>query len=448
MVTGLNGYLFTNTGNGENAMKERSAIVFKLGIFALGGLLLSGFLVFHDVEIRYGFMRQPSFCSLNQYIDCDAVARSDYSVMFGFLPVSAIGFAYYGILFSALLIAWRLGVRSKQDLGDALLFMSWLSIPPTIFLAVVSAFVIKALCLLCLLLYAVNAALVLLTYSNSDRNPKLGDSLVRGLVVTLSALLQPFHPRRDLAVFGNSFVLVCLLWAWLGVSMPGFVLWRFSIAEEDWPQVADMIARLDMKRAQKGEESLAEFKDWQNKPKEAVSLYADDSARGPDDAPVSIVVFSDFQCPLCKRAAAFYEELVLQYPKQIRLIYKSFPLDISCNRQMKNPLHHYACQAAELAACAGEQAPGLFWRAHDELFAVSGLNNLDLEQIPDVLGLDLVTYKACLESGRGKKKIERDLELGNRLGVAGTPTVFINSKRLSNPVSDAVRLIVENASLP
>ena len=138
--------------------------------------------------------------------------------------------------------------------------------------------------------------------------------------------------------------------------------------------------------------------------------------RGDPAAPVTIVEFSDFQCPYCQKAYAILRSVLSKYPGKVRIAYRDFPL---------SQIHPQAELAAEASRCALEQ--GKFWEYHDMLFEHPNQLGRDLlEQHAAMLGLDAPQFQACLDSDRHKASIEQDLEEGSRAGVTGTPGFFIN----------------------
>jgi len=138
--------------------------------------------------------------------------------------------------------------------------------------------------------------------------------------------------------------------------------------------------------------------------------------RGNPGAPVTIVEFSDFQCPYCKKAAATLKDLLAKYEGRVKLAYRDFPM-----RQ----LHSQAQMAAEASRCAEEQ--GKFWEFHDAMFAdQTRLDQPGLTATAQKLGLDENSFQSCLASGKFKAQIEQDLQDGTKAGVSGTPGFFIN----------------------
>ncbi len=145
----------------------------------------------------------------------------------------------------------------------------------------------------------------------------------------------------------------------------------------------------------------------------------DAPVRGNPRAPVTIVEFSDFQCPFCVRARGAVNRVREAYGDRVRFGFRHFPLDF----------HPLAQKAGEAAACAGEQ--GQFWQMHDRLWAnPEKLSVPDLKAHAQALGLDAPGFAGCLDSGRHKGLVERDLRAGQGYGVSGTPAFFVNGRPL------------------
>ncbi|GIX46309.1 MAG: hypothetical protein KatS3mg131_0520 [Candidatus Tectimicrobiota bacterium] len=149
----------------------------------------------------------------------------------------------------------------------------------------------------------------------------------------------------------------------------------------------------------------------------------DDPALGPAEAPVTIVEFSDFQCPYCRRVQPTLKRLLREYDGKVRLVYRDFPL---------RNIHPQAQKAAEAAQCAAEQRQ--FWPYHDRLFAADRLEVADLKQYAAELGLDVQQFATCLDSGKYAAEVEKDLQDGVRAGVSATPSFFINGQPLTGAV--------------
>jgi protein-disulfide isomerase len=157
-----------------------------------------------------------------------------------------------------------------------------------------------------------------------------------------------------------------------------------------------------------------------------------DRRMGPDRAPITIVEFSDFQCPYCRQGVKILKTLRQLYGDRIRIVYRDY----------LGPNHPYALQAAEAARCAGEQ--GKFWEYHDLLFdRQSPGTGWDFRLLAKELGLQPSAFDSCLHSGRFREQIANDLQEGLKLGITSTPTFFINGRPLvgAQPLANFQALI-------
>jgi protein-disulfide isomerase len=148
---------------------------------------------------------------------------------------------------------------------------------------------------------------------------------------------------------------------------------------------------------------------------------------GPPNALIRIVVFSDFECPHCAKAAEALAQLVLAYPDRVAVVHKDFPL---------TSIH----ATAELAARAGFAAmkQKKFWEMHDTLFSAQG-SPLDKQRIATMalgLGLDITAFEKDMASSEATTALQADRNLGEQLGVSGTPTLFMNGRKLDGGVSE------------
>ncbi|MFO7588726.1 MAG: thioredoxin domain-containing protein [Gemmatimonadota bacterium] len=152
-----------------------------------------------------------------------------------------------------------------------------------------------------------------------------------------------------------------------------------------------------------------------------VDVAAVGPAKGPEDAPVTIVEFSDFECPFCLRIHPTLQRVMEEYEGRVRLVYRQFPL---------TSIHPNAWKAAEASLCANDQ--GKFWELHDAMFAQpGGLDVASLKVKAADLGLDTEAFAACLDSGERADQVAADFEAGQDLGVSGTPALFINGRYLT-----------------
>jgi protein-disulfide isomerase len=145
--------------------------------------------------------------------------------------------------------------------------------------------------------------------------------------------------------------------------------------------------------------------------------------RGPRNAKITIVEFSDFECPYCAKAVGEISAIMAAYPNDVKLVFKQFPLD----------MHPHALIAAEAALAANDQ--GKFWEMHDVLFAnARRLSQESIFALAKGIGLDMMRFTRDMESGRFRKVVEADVAEGDKLGVYGTPSLFIDGKPYHGPV--------------
>lgn len=169
-------------------------------------------------------------------------------------------------------------------------------------------------------------------------------------------------------------------------------------------------------------------------PRAEVAIPADAPVLGAPDAPVTIVAFSDYQCPFCHRAQATVEEILSRYEGKVKLVHRDYPLNI----------HPGAIPAAKAARCAGEQ--DRFWDYHRNL--LSRLTDFSIEDLTGraaELKLEPETFATCLASNRYDEVIQTGFEQGQGLGVNSTPTFFVNGRRIlgAQPIETFVEVIEE-----
>lgn len=168
-------------------------------------------------------------------------------------------------------------------------------------------------------------------------------------------------------------------------------------------------------------------------PRYNVPLVASDPVRGNPSAPVTIVEFSDYQCPFCARVNPTLDLVRNSFGDKVRIVFKDYPL----------PNHAEAPKAAEAARCAGDQ--NKYWEMHDAMFANQrALGVPSLKQQARAMGLDGAAFDACLDSGKHAAAVQAGAELGSRMGVNSTPTLYINGRALvgAQPY-DTFRQIIE-----
>jgi protein-disulfide isomerase len=153
-------------------------------------------------------------------------------------------------------------------------------------------------------------------------------------------------------------------------------------------------------------------------PRYTVNVAADDPVLGAASAPVTLVEFSDFQCPFCARVMPTLKKVKEAYGDRVRIVWKDFPL---------TSIHPQAFKAAEAAQCAREQ--GKFWELHDVLFAnQQALEPAQLKQHAASVGVDVAKFNACFDASKYGERVQQQMSMGAQLGVGSTPSIFINGR--------------------
>ncbi len=379
-------------------------------LIALAGLGVSIYLTARHFQILIKGFEAPSFCSINEHFDCDTILISRFAEL-GPFPLGGLGLVFYLYLLGALLAARLSGENIKSTL--ALPFLASIGgIFLTIYLAFVSSFILKTYCLFCISLYVITWASFLLLKSVLEiRFFQIGGFFMQYLKAIFGkANSLSFKPR----FFGNFIYAVFLM----GISL--FILYanqsKYAADLEDF----DHQAYLNFFYVQKPIPI-----DVTNRP-----------TWGNPNAPVTIVEFSDFECPFCKKAASYLKLYLKERKNDVRLVYLTYPLDKSCNKYMQRDLHQQACAAAKASLCAQEQ--NQFWPYQDLLFANQPKFSKDqLLNYAQQTKLNIEEFQKCVESDKINQMISANVEAGQAANVMGTPAIFINGRVIKewlNPV--------------
>ena len=233
------------------------------------------------------------------------------------------------------------------------------------------------------------------------------------------------------------FLLTILPFAGLGLLLVLAVLWRGIPGRAEEPDAPT--------NASPEEIAAAGIARWDQAQTRDIPIEAGrDYILGPEDARVTLVEFSDFECPYCRNAANGVHDVMEKFDGDVRLVFKNFPLDITCNLQMREPMHRLACKAATLAWCAGRQDERLFWETHDALFREPQLTADTLNRIPNDLGVNREELDACMDGPASAAAVQEDITLGRRVGVTGTPVFFANGRKVSDYRRAPLEAVVEH----
>ena len=385
--------------------------------------------LYEHVIYSRGLATGPSFCNISSRINCEAVNASAWSVFFG-LPIASYGLFFYTSLFGLLTRA-RGREGSVSAAASSVVFLaSFVASLVSLVLFGISHFIIGALCIVCLGLYAVNFMMLGTVWVGEFRGRALA-GLVAGAQAMVSFVRTAFLANGSSARKGLIGVMLVALMSALA------------------PEVVYVMASRNRgtSTAQPTQEAIAR---WKGQP--VVSITSDlsggafsDYSIGPADAPIQIVEFADFECPGCRVLYARMHELLKKYEGKYRFVFRNFPLDQECNPSIRQEFHRYACLAASYTRCAGEQ--GRFWQALDFVFTDSVMTDdrttfdvrgFLVDQASQTLGLDREAMDECITSRRYYQKLQRDIEEGSRVGLQSTPSVWINGKLVERPTPETL----------
>jgi len=366
-------------------------------VIALAGVVIAAELTHLHLKV-IGDPSFDSFCNISDKVNCDKVNSSKYSEIFS-IPISHLGFLTYIFIIIVAFFSMR-GSPLSNLLNTANLFIFVFCNIYSVFLFYVSVAVIKSLCILCCGLYIVNLLLLIVSLF------KIRDYFTLNISC-------PLRAHRGFAISVIIFVLFALV--------STIVLRNMTISERENSK------RITEER------------------KKAIYRDIDISGSffyGPENAPVTVVEVTDFECPFCRKTYPVVKDAVNRYKDRIKFVLKNFPLGIECNPSLRVDMHPRACRAAYAAFCAGEQ--NRFFEYADKL--MYGDLSVDAYiMYAKELSLDLDRFNACLNSDRPRQFIARDISTCEKCQIMSVPTVFINGRMIigAKPLQEYIITIEE-----
>jgi protein-disulfide isomerase/uncharacterized membrane protein len=389
---------------------------------------------------------------------CEAVARSRYSAVAG-VPVAAIGLAFSLSLALLAVLGLLGGPDTRATAAHISLAALFLALVVAVVLLGIQLLLIKAFCKLCVLTYAVNA-LALMILLPTRRNASamapgirysegrvalagwgLGTLAIVGAVLALHGALSARHARAaDASLLGTSAVRPAA-----GALPAGSDAQRYQeearVAQEEARRLQEI---LDDPR--KLEEYFAQKASREYEQGPVVTFELNKlAAKGPAEAPIRVVEFSDFLCPYCRSIAGAFAAYLPQSANRVILYFKNYPLDQACNGNVSRTIHPGACALALGAICAQDQ--GRFWAYHDRVFAGPPSNPgvADVATLAAGAGLDGVALTACMNGTGARERLAKEIQEAKTARVDATPTLFINGRKLPR-VNDFVQTVDREAA--
>ncbi len=445
---------------------KRTRITASIALVVVG-LFLSGILLADKYGVGWGSEAASRLCGAGEESGCDAVNNSAYASFAG-LSLAGFGVFFYGSILTLLLLAFASGRRELQRAaGFAALGLVGLALVADVVLFGLQAFAIAAFCRLCLMTYAVNAGILvaLLPWRReaSSLSKAMGSeqgkpALVSWVVASVLILVSVSFVDRAFSGVEEQ-RRANLLGDVPGSSRPE------APAREDTPepetsgeveaeppttdsedtnaQVARLeqqlsAARDEARRLQGILDDPEKYGEYQTelaaqrfKSAPTENLRLDGVPfKGPAEAPIKVVEYSDFLCPFCRNLASALSRFMTQSGGRIAIYFVNYPLDQDCNPGIGRTIHEGACELALGAVCAQEQDN--FWNFHDIIFAGPPENPSaeDVVRLAGSVGLDQDAMRICMGSAKARERLVADIEEAKRLKVNATPTVYINGKKL------------------
>lgn len=424
----------TAGAGGGTAQPERRFVV---TLVAIGMLSVVGMGIGLDLTNVYVQSRiDPdfnSFCAVSEGVNCETVAISDYSTVFG-TPVSLWAIAGYAFV---AFLAFFAAVRRGRICGPGLLLLFGVFfLAVSIWLVYVMHFLIHSLCLLCLAIDVVNVSILILAIvAVKQCGRSMGEAIIGDVVSVV---------RRPVTLGTLVFVGVGLLaGAWYFGDR---VVSRMIDAPKAVEAVVEPEGRwADRVRASESGPSC-EDPEHNHVQKQALHGASNDGHQwvGAQHPVIEIQEFTDYQCPYCRRAHMMVRKLVAREPGRVRVYHRHLPLDSACNPQIKQPLHDRACELSRIAVCAGHQ--GRFWEMNDFLFqhAVEIKNRkLSPVDIAKRLELDADEFDCCMANESNFEVVRRDIVEGNSLGLKGTPAFIIGGTVYYGKIPDEALSVLD-----
>ncbi len=333
-----------------------------------------------------------SFCSVNEFIDCDGIAKTTESQFFG-IPLAYWGLFLYAFIFVMLFVDKLKNIRFLKFLEvfknpySYIAALGVISFTISMILLCLSLFEIKKLCVLCAFTYLLNLLIGLIAARGIGFKQAFKDSFI------------DFRDALKIKPYAIAFGVVALIAAsfltYTGVS------YVFA------PQV----------KRQK------EFKEFRRPHKNKYAVSG--NLLGVQDAKVVLHAYTDYQCPMCYSYNIMVHKLVKEM-KNVKVIHHNMPLDTACNKYLRGEFHQNSCMMAKYAIAAEKQ--GKFWDMNTQLFEKQPSTEKEILEIAKKLDLDLSKLQDDANSLDTMHKIQADINEAYSLGINGTPSTAINGK--------------------
>ena len=374
-------------------------------IVAIFGAVLALFLAIlsltQHIRIQNEGFENESFCAISETLNCDIVNASSYSEFLG-VPVALWGIAFYSFLIFLAFIS----IFSKEN-KRSYAIAGWLAtsagILYSMYLAYIAAFVLGVACIECIGMYLGTILAWFGFFPSMEVGLKKTPSFTIKYLLSIVGLRKMNFPLN----LGRIIIIAIILF---GTAIISYTSLAGSKVSSNNKELLNDLLKVHFSQSGYDIQVDPSWPVW-----------------GNPNAKVTIIEFSEFQCPFCKLSALNLRPRLFEFRNKIRYYFVQFPLDSECNPYISRRMHPKACIAAKASICANEQ--GHFWEYHDDIFR----NN---KKISRKLLLDLANknhmnieiFDDCLANPATLEKIHNDCSLAEKLHVNGTPTIFVNNK--------------------
>jgi protein-disulfide isomerase/uncharacterized membrane protein len=369
-------------------------------VVALIGAVVSLLLLMEHYHQEYAASLIASVCGGAHTGGCVAVNLSSYSVLGG-VPVAAFGIFFY--LSVALVVSISLLTEKTllHTLCRIVFFLLCVGFLVDLALGAVQFFAIGQFCVLCLSTYVITFILLWLFLPYRSSKDGMSFNEIRGTR----------EGKLVLASGGVGILMIALL----------VLAYNYGLAGDDPVQLQDRLTQM----------AYAQFEQSEVQTIDVAGL----PTIGSTNAPIKVVIMSDFLCPWCRQLAQDIQQHLAQWQSEVAFYYVNYPLDPTCNPYEKDNVHPGACWAAQGGVCADDQKK--FWEYHDMMFS-KGFNRTlpgDILKVAVDLSLDTTAFKDCFVNPSLRHKLVLQMRLAHDLGTSTTPRIYINGRLLSK-ISD------------
>ena len=361
-------------------------------ILAVAGLVLSIKLAMIYYVANYEKYALASFCSVNDFIDCDGAARTTVSQFLG-IPLAYWGMLFYiTVLFLTFVdklknIKWLKFLEVFKNPKSYIVVIGTFAFAVAMTLAGISIWVIKKLCILCVITYFIDFAIAL---AAADDWHKYFVSFKTTIIDFIDGMKK--YPK--------TFIILLIL----SVS--------FLVVSEK--------TDIFIPHVRKAKEIKKYLKMKEN------PYRVEGNLLGEENADVVIDLYSDFGCPVCYVENIMLHKAAKEY-SNIKIVHHNLPFDKECNYELGVTMHHGACYMARAALAAGKQ--GKYWGMSSLLYENHPMNDEALEKLVDKLGLNKEEFFAYMNSKAASDKIQEELQESYELNLDSTPTMFVNGEK-------------------